>query len=103
LISFNGLGFRGAEHSRLEEAKAMHGIKKPRKTKPEAAAAGRSVKPDDPEYWRQRAEKARLVAELMPNETVKQTMLSVAEECDRFAVRAAMHFDELAVSRVTDC
>ena len=45
---------------------------------------------NDPGYWHQRAEEARRLAERMPDETVKQTMLSVAEECDRFAIRAAM-------------
>jgi hypothetical protein len=64
------------------------------------------IAPDvnDPEYWQQRAKEARLLAERMPDETVKQTMLSVAEECDRFAIRAAMcSIYELAVSRVIDC
>ena len=37
----------------------------------------------------------------MSNEKAKETMLMVAADCDRFAVRAAMrHFDELAVRRV---
>jgi hypothetical protein len=40
---------------------------------------------DDPKYWQQRAKEARLLAE-----TVKQTMLSVAKECERFAIKAAM-------------
>jgi hypothetical protein len=39
------------------------------------------------------------LAERMPDETVKQTMLSVAEECDGFAIKAAMcSIYELAVS-----
>jgi len=47
---------------------------------------------------------ARSLAEQMPDETAKQTMLSVAEECDKFAIKAAMcSIYELAVSRVTDC
>jgi hypothetical protein len=59
---------------------------------------------NDPEYWQQRAKEARLLAEQMPDETAKQTMLSVAEECDKFAIKAAMcSIYELAVSRVTDC
>ena len=64
------------------------------------------IAPDvnDPEYWQQRAKEARLLAERMPDETAKQTMLSVAEECDKFAIKAAMcSIYELAVSRVTDC
>jgi hypothetical protein len=37
----------------------------------------------------------------MPDETVKQTMLSVAEECEGFAVTAAiLHFDKLFVRRL---
>jgi hypothetical protein len=57
-----------------------------------------------PEQWHQRAEEARLLAERMLDETVKQTMLSAAEECDRFAIRAAMcSIYELAVSRAIDC
>jgi hypothetical protein len=64
------------------------------------------IAPDvnDPEYWNQRAKEARLLAERISDETVKQTMLSVAEECDKFAIKAAMcSIYELAVSRVTDC
>ena len=64
------------------------------------------IAPDvnDPEYWQQRSKEARLLAERMPDETAKQTMLMVAEECDKFAIRAAMcSIYELAVTRVTDC
>jgi len=64
------------------------------------------IAPDvnDPEYWQQRAKEARLLAERMSDETAKQTMLMVAEECDRFAIGAAMcSLYELAVSRVIDC
>jgi hypothetical protein len=63
------------------------------------------IAPDvnDPEYWQQRAKEARLLAERMPDETVKQTMLSVAEVCERFSVWAAMcTIYEVAVSRVID-
>ena len=53
---------------------------------------------NDPEYWNQRAKEARLLAERISDETVKQTVLSVAEECDGFAVWAAMcSIYELAV------
>ena len=58
------------------------------------------IAPDvnDPEYWHQRAKEARRLAERMSDETAKQTMLSVAEECDGFAVWAAMcSIYELAV------
>ena len=62
------------------------------------------IAPDvnDPEYWNQRAKEARLLAERISDETVKQTVLSVAEECDGFAVWAAMcSIYELAVRHVT--
>ena len=64
------------------------------------------IAPDvnEPEYWDQRAKEARRLAERMSDETAKQTMLMVAEECDRFAIGAAMcSLYELAVSRVIDC
>ena len=63
------------------------------------------IAPDvnDPEYWHQRAKEARRLAERMIDETAKQTMLSVAEECDGFAVWAAMcSIYELAISHVID-
>ena len=57
----------------------------------------------DPEYWNQRAEEARVLAELMMDETAKKTMLTVAEDCDTFAVRAAMRsLEELFVRRLID-
>ena len=53
---------------------------------------------NDPKYWRRRAEEARMLAEQMSGELAKQTMLTVAADCESFAVRAATrHFDELAV------
>jgi hypothetical protein len=61
------------------------------------------IAPDvnDPEYWHQRAKEARRVAERTIDETAKQTMLSVAEDCDSFAVRAAMRsIDALVVRRL---
>ena len=49
------------------------------------------VAPDiDPKYWHQRAKEARRMAERMIDEKAKHTMLSVAEHCDRFAIRAAI-------------
>jgi hypothetical protein len=65
----------------------------------------RTAPPDinDPRYWQQRAKEARLLAERMPDEMVKQTMLSVAEECDGFALKAAMRsIDQLFVKRLID-
>ena len=56
---------------------------------------------DDPEYWYQRAEEARVLAEQMNDEKAKQTMMRVAEDCERFAVRAAERsIDELVVRRL---
>jgi hypothetical protein len=51
------------------------------------------IAPDvnDPEYWHQRAKEARRLAEGMIDERAKQTMLSVAEACDGFAIRAAIY------------
>ena len=61
------------------------------------------IPPDvnDLKYWYQRAKEARRLAERMIDETAKETMLSVAEECDEFAVTAAiLHFDKLFVRRL---
>jgi len=56
---------------------------------------------DDPEYWNERAKEARRLAERMIDETAKETMLSLAEECDEFAITAAiLHFDKLFVRRL---
>ena len=50
------------------------------------------VAPDiGPKYWHQRAKEARRLAERMIDERAKQTMLRVAEHCDRFAIRAAIY------------
>ena len=60
------------------------------------------IAPDvnDPEYWHQRAKEARRLAEQMSDET--QTMLMVAEGCDRFAIGAAIcSIYELGVSHVS--
>ena len=48
----------------------------------------------DPQYWHQRAEEARHLAARMTDETAKQTMLMVAEDCDSFAVAAIMRYFE---------
>jgi hypothetical protein len=60
------------------------------------------IAPDvnEPGYWHRRAKEARRMADRMIDETAKQTLLSVAEDCDRFAVKAAMRsLDELTVRR----
>jgi len=62
------------------------------------------IAPDvnDPEYWDQRAKEVRRLAERMSDETAKQTMLMVAQLCDKFAIGAAMcSIYELAVRHVT--
>ena len=57
---------------------------------------------DHAEYWQLRAGEARELAEWMSDETAKQTMLMVAEVCDRFAIGAAMcSIYELAVRAAT--
>jgi hypothetical protein len=38
---------------------------------------------DDPEHWRQRAEKARAVAQQLNNPTAKAAMLGIAEQYER--------------------
>ena len=59
---------------------------------PEERACSMPIVPhfDDPEYWNERAKEARRLAERMIDETAKETMLSVAEHCDTFAIRAAI-------------
>ena len=62
------------------------------------------IAPDvnDPEYWDQQAKEVRRLAERMSDETAKQTMLMVAQLCDKFAIGAAMcSIYELAVRHVT--
>jgi hypothetical protein len=56
---------------------------------------------NDPKYWHRRAEEARDLAKHMSNEKAKETMLMVAADCDRFAVRASERYiDELVVRRL---
>jgi hypothetical protein len=40
---------------------------------------------DDPEYWRSRAEEARVVAEQLSDPEAKRTMLRIATDYDRLA------------------
>ena len=43
---------------------------------------------DNPEYWRKRAEEARVVAESIRDAKSRETMLGVAEDYERMAMRA---------------
>jgi hypothetical protein len=45
---------------------------------------------DDPQYWHQRAEEARVLAEQMSDELHKEMMLKVADNYDQLAVKAAL-------------
>jgi hypothetical protein len=45
--------------------------------------------PDDPTYWRERADEARALAELMRYPHTKSAMLNVAEGYEKLAERAA--------------
>jgi hypothetical protein len=45
---------------------------------------------NDPEHWHQRAEEARVLAEHTSNERAKKTMLTIADDYDELAVRAAI-------------
>ena len=43
---------------------------------------------NDPEHWRQRAEQMRALAEDVQDDQAKKTMLRIAKDYDRLAVRA---------------
>jgi hypothetical protein len=43
---------------------------------------------DNPEHWRSRAEEARSVAEQLDDDQARQSMLRIAEEYERLALRA---------------
>jgi hypothetical protein len=45
---------------------------------------------DDPKHWRDRADEARIKAELMLDEQAVETMLRVAEQYDRLAWKVEM-------------
>jgi hypothetical protein len=43
---------------------------------------------DNPKYWRNRAEEARVVAESMEDQRSKEMMLGIARDFERLAARA---------------
>lgn len=43
---------------------------------------------DDPDYWRNRAEEARAIGVQMTNAHTKATMLAIAQDYEKLAVRA---------------
>ena len=43
---------------------------------------------NDPEYFRRRAEEARVLAEQTTDQTTKKLMLWIADDCDDLAARA---------------
>jgi hypothetical protein len=45
---------------------------------------------NDPEHWRNRAERARSLADQINDEAFKQMMLRTAADCDRLAEGAAL-------------
>ena len=45
-------------------------------------------KSDDPNHWRNRAEEARAIAVQMKDTHTKATMLAIAQDYDKLAVRA---------------
>jgi hypothetical protein len=48
---------------------------------------------NDPRHWRDRAEEARILAGQMSDDLSRQTMLRVAEDYERLAIRAAQRRD----------
>jgi len=47
-----------------------------------------ALKSNDPDYWRKRAEEARAIAVQMVNAHTKATMLAIAQDYERLALRA---------------
>jgi hypothetical protein len=44
----------------------------------------------DPKHWRDRAEEARMLAEMIGDETSKQMMLRIADDYEKLAERAEL-------------
>ena len=57
---------------------------------------------NDPEHWRNRAERARSLADQMNDEAFKQMMLRTAGDYDRLAERAALGAAQKARRQRTD-
>ena len=49
---------------------------------------------NDPDHWRQRAEETRILAEQISDEAEKKTILGIADDYDKLAVRAAQRQKE---------
>ena len=53
---------------------------------------------NDFEHWRQRAKEARTLAERMSDKVVKATILRIAADYDRLALRAAVRIKDVKVT-----
>jgi hypothetical protein len=54
---------------------------------------------DDPDHWYQRAEQSRALAEQMQDEVAKKTMLGIAADYEKLAVRASLRLIERAKAK----
>jgi hypothetical protein len=51
---------------------------------------------NDPDHWHQRAEECRVLADEMSNQRTKRTMLRIADDYDKLAMRACVRLiDEI--------
>ena len=50
---------------------------------------------NNPDHWRHRAEEARVLAEQMSDEIARKTMLKIADDYDKLAVRAALRLNDV--------
>ena len=51
---------------------------------------------NDPKHWRDRAKEARMLAELINDETTKQMMLRIAADYDELAERVQIRAQRIA-------